>query len=138
MRKILLALFLLSLSFFVKAQQGSIHGKIMDTLEKRALPNAVVSLVKKSDSTLVKFSRTNNKGEFSLSNLAAGNYVLWVTFPKFADLVDEVTVKEEPLQLGTIALTQKAQLLKEVVVRGNAAIHIKGDTTEFAADSFVV
>ncbi len=42
------------------------------------------------------------------------------------------------LDLGNIALTNKGTLLKEVIVRTGSAIRIKGDTTEFTADSFVV
>src|SRR5690349_18996808 len=118
MRILSLALFLLSFCFFAKAQQTSINGKIMDTLEKKPLTNAVVSLLKKSDSTLLKFSRSNSRGEFSLPEVNGGKYLMMITFPKFADFVEEIEVKDQPLQLGTIALTQKAQLLKEVVVRG--------------------
>jgi hypothetical protein len=138
MRKtfVLLALVLLASA---ATAQSTVHGKISDTLEKKSLANAVVTLLYKSDSTLFKFARSNNKGEFSIPNVGAGKYVMLVSFPKFADYVDEVDVKEgTPVDLGTIALTQKAQLLKEVVVRGNAAIRIKGDTTEFTADSFAV
>lgn len=138
MRTSLLALCMTVFCFIAKAQQPSVTGKIMDTLEKKPLTNAVVSLLKKSDSTLLQFSRSNARGEFVLPHVNSGKYVMLVTFPKFADFVEDIEVKDQSIELGTIALTQKAQLLKEVVVRGNAAIRIKGDTTEFTADSFAV
>ena len=44
----------------------------------------------------------------------------------------------KPFDLGKISLLQKAILLKEVIVHNTGAIRIKGDTTEFVADSFKV
>lgn len=139
MRSFFIAMMLALLASAATAQKSTVQGKIADTLEKKSLANAVVTLLYKSDSTLLKFTRSNSKGEFSIPEVAAGKYVLLVSFPKFADYVDEIDVRDGAnVELGTVALTQKAQLLKEVVVRGNAAIRIKGDTTEFAADSFAV
>ena len=120
------------------SQSSSVKGSITDTIDKKNLSNSVVSLLRQSDSVLIKFTRTNSKGEFILSNLSAGEYVLMITYPKFADYADKITVPAEGLNLGIIPLTPKAILLKEVVIRANAAIRLKGDTTEFVADSFKV
>lgn len=139
MRKFFFALTLAVLTSAATAQEPAVRGKVADTLEKKSLANAVVSLLYKSDSTLFKFARTNSKGEFTIHNVDTGKYVMLVSFPKFADYVDDVEVKpRSDVDLGTVPLTQKAQLLKEVVVRSGSAIRIKGDTTEFVADSFAV
>lgn len=118
--------------------QSIVKGKISDTLEKKVIHNAVVAVLSKQDSTLVSFTRSNLNGEFSIPALEPGKFILFVTCPKFADFAEEIELKQSPLDLGTIALTQKAQLLEEVVIRGVPAIRIKGDTTEFLADSFAV
>ncbi len=132
----------LLLSFFLfqaaTAQSVVLKGTVKDTSENKVLRNAVVSLINKKDSLLVRFTRSNEDGSFAMDNLKPGNYILLITFPKFADLADDITLKEGENALGNIALTQKAQLLKEVIVRSAAAIRIKGDTTEFTADSFAV
>ncbi len=135
----MIALVLMAASQLSFSQVAILKGNVTDTLEKKNLANAVISLTKKSDSTLYKFSRSKANGDFQISNLAPGKYSLLITFPKFADFVDEIQVQDQSvIELGKIALTQKAQLLKEVVVKSGQAVRIKGDTTEFTADSFVV
>lgn len=99
---------------------------------------AVVSLVQKKDSTLYKFTRTDKSGSFLLQDVTPGAYSLLITHPKFADYTDDISVKNDPLSLGQIPLTQKSQLLQAVIVKSAGAIRIKGDTTEFVADSFKV
>ncbi|HMG68916.1 MAG TPA: TonB-dependent receptor [Chitinophagaceae bacterium] len=121
------------------AQTGTIKGTVTDTVEKKNLVNSVVTLLRKSDSSLFTFTRTNKKGEFVISNAPAGSYVIMITYPRYADFADELSVKSsETSDLGSLILTEKSVLLKEVIVHSVGAIRIKGDTTEFVADSFKV
>jgi hypothetical protein len=119
-------------------QEAQLKGKVLDTLGKAPLSQAVISLFSKKDSALLKFTRSGKDGSFYLPNIAKGKYFLMVTYPKFADYVDEVNVDMPVVEMGTIALTQKAALLKEVIIQSGRAIRIKGDTTEYVADSFIV
>jgi len=140
MRKItILLLFFLFASVEISlAQTAYLKGTVIDTTEKKNLPNSVISLIRKSDSVLVAFTRSNLNGEFNIG-LKRGAYILLVTYPKFADYVDEITIGDSTVNLDKIILTPKSQLLKEVVVRQKiAAIRIKGDTLEYRADSFAV
>lgn len=118
--------------------QSALKGKVTDTLNKKLLENAVVSLLRKSDSTLFKFSRTNKEGNFSFQNIAPGSYLLLVTYPKFVDYADEVELNNSEKDLGSIPLTLQSSLLDAVIVRQNIAIRLKGDTIEYKADSFKV
>jgi hypothetical protein len=122
------------------AQKASVRGTVVDTSNKDNLPNAVVSLLRAKDSILYKFTRTDKQGRFSMGQLSAGNFILLVTYPKYADFVEPVVLTDtSTLDLGKINVILKASLLAEVVVRQKvAAIKIKGDTTEYAADSFRV
>ena len=129
---------LIAFSLPLSAQMASLKGSLQDTSEKRALSNAVVSLLHKKDSTLARFTRSDKNGAFDLQDLTPGKYVLLITYPKFADFADEVELKEGLTNMGRVPLTQKSVLLQEVVIRSGQAIRIKGDTTEFNADSFVV
>src|SRR5215203_4453612 len=136
MRKFLTGLFFVCVSQLVLAQ-SSVTGTISDTLGRKNLSNAVISLLQKKDSTLYKFGRTDKQGAFQLTGVHPGKYVLLITYPKFADFSDEVKIKDQPENnLGTIALTLKSQLLEAVVIKSAGSIRIKGDTTEFVADSF--
>ena len=138
MRKLLYFLLLAGISLGASGQMGSLKGIIRDTAEKKNLSHAVVSLLRSSDSVLVKFTRTNSQGGFEISDLSEGEYILMITYPKFADYADKIKLPASPLDLGIVPLTPKSLLLQEVVIRNNRAINIKGDTTEFAADSFKV
>jgi hypothetical protein len=121
-------------------QKGSLKGNIADTTSKQTLHNAVVSLLYAKDSVLYKFTRSDSKGDFSFSNVDTGNYLLLVTYPTYADYVDKQNMKDSSvMEVGSIPLIQKAAILKEVIVKQTiAAIKLKGDTTEYNADSFKV
>lgn len=139
MRKTSLLLFILcALLYSGNAQNAILKGRILDTVEKKPVFNAVIALLKKSDSTLTKFTRSNKNGDFRISELAPGKYSVLVTYPKFADFVDEVELKNAEFDLKNVPLTPKSVLLKEVIIRSGQAIRFRGDTTEFTADSFVV
>lgn len=121
-------------------QQGSVSGTVSDTSEHTALSRAVVSILKSSDSVLVAFTRTDAGGRFRIDSLPAGKFLLMVSYPKYADYIDEITiVAQKDLPISNIAIIRKSQLLEEVVVKQRiAAIRVKGDTLEFRADSFRV
>ena len=140
-----LALFLLSIltAGHVSAQspppgKSQVKGKISDTVENRMLVNSPVLLLRSKDSVLIRHTRTDKSGNFVLSGVPSGHYLLLVTYPRYADYVDELDIKDSSvLVLPTIGLMMKSKLLEQVVVSGNkGAIHIKGDTVEFRADSF--
>ncbi|MBK7560627.1 MAG: outer membrane beta-barrel protein [Chitinophagaceae bacterium] len=133
---LLTCLFLLAI-ISAHAQQAIIRGNVSDSSEKRNLHFAVVSLLRKSDTTLAVFTRSNQDGKFVLPKIDTGQYVLLISFPRFADYMESLDVKADT-DIGPIFLTQKSKLLEEVVIRSGSAIRIKGDTTEFMADSFKV
>lgn len=122
------------------AQSSSLKGTITDTLNKQNLSSAVISVLRAKDSVLVKFTRTGATGHFELKHLATGNYILMVTYPSYADYVEKISVEAGKDQdLGKLPLITKANLLQEVIVRQRVgAIRVKGDTTEYKADSFHV
>lgn len=132
----LTAILLFSLFFTAaKAQHSYLKGRITDSTDKKKLEYAVVSLLRKSDTTLVDFTRTDPSGKFSFPRLSNGEYILLISYPRFADYMEAVALQGD-LDLNEIFLTPKSKLLDEVVIRTGTAIRIKGDTTEFIADSF--
>src|SRR5688572_23238154 len=135
---LLVVFFAISLSVF--SQDAALKGTVIDTSEKRNLSNAVIGVLRPADSVLVTFTRSDKAGQFTLQKLSPGKYIIMVTRPAYADYFDRVEVPGgAPVDLGTIAMTLKSQLLQEVVVQHKlGAIRIKGDTTEYVADSFKV
>ncbi|MBS1605858.1 MAG: carboxypeptidase regulatory-like domain-containing protein, partial [Bacteroidetes bacterium] len=135
----LLCLFLcLGVSIASLAQSSRVLGTVSDTAEKKNLSHGSVLLLRPSDSILVQHTRTDGAGRFTLHDVPFGRYLIVVTYPSYADFVDEVTVKDTgTMILPVIGMVLKSKLLQEVVVSGNkGAIRLKGDTTEFNADSF--
>lgn len=140
-RLTLILLCILAMGGSVFAQQnGTVKGLVSDTLNKQNLSNAVVSVLRSKDSVLVKFTRTNKEGNFNLPNIAAGKYIVMVSYPVYADYIDIININSgETTDLGKIPVITKATLLQEVIVKQTiGSIRMKGDTTEYKADSFKV
>lgn len=130
-------LLLLFFCIAVQAQKNTVSGKIADTTEKRSLHLAAITLLRKSDSTLVAYTRSDKEGRFALPKTDTGKYVLLVTYPKFADYMDDLVVTGD-MNMGDVNMTPASKLLDAVIIKTVGAIRIKGDTTEFVADSFKV
>lgn len=138
MRKASFLVLGLLLAMSLHAQNILIKGQVADTAERKPLVNAAVSILSK-DSTLLKHTRTDAKGQFELSVPAAAPVLLMITYPKFADFVDELKPVGQTMDIGSVKLIRKSALLEEVIVSQKiGAIRMKGDTLEFKADSFAV
>ncbi|MBD1395490.1 outer membrane beta-barrel protein [Mucilaginibacter glaciei] len=118
-----------------------IKGLIIDSASNAKLINASVSVLRAKDSTLVKFTRATNGGAFTINNIGTGKFILLVTYPQYADYVEDFTLDSVKNQknFGSVDLQLKSRLLSTVIVKGTvAAIKIKGDTTEFNAKAFAI
>jgi outer membrane beta-barrel protein len=139
MRKLIAGFILVLAAITSHSQKGSIKGTVTDSVEKKNLANAVIAILKNSDSVLVKFARANKDGEFVISDLDTGRFILMATHPFFGDYFDQIELKQNtPTELGNIYLTPKSKLLAEVIVKTGSPIRIKGDTISYTADSFKV
>ncbi|MEO6540063.1 MAG: outer membrane beta-barrel family protein [Ferruginibacter sp.] len=136
----LLALCIMVLCCTIKtqAQTVSVYGSVIDTVQKKGVPNAVVLMLTPGDSVLYKFARTDANGSYSIKNTKPGNYILLTTHPFFADFLDNISVSGNDLAIPQIALTSKSKLLQEIILQSGNPIKIKGDTTVYTADSFKV
>lgn len=143
MKKLTALLVVLALCVFTKAfaqNNASLKGTVVDTTNKVNLHHAVVSLLRPKDSVLVKFVRTDQQGQFTIPNLAATKYIMVISYPDYADFVDEIDLSAQPQKsLGNVFISTKAHLLQEVIVSQRlSAIRMKGDTMVYRADSFYV
>jgi len=131
-------LFLLSVTPCI-AHTYTIKGTILDTLNNSPLYRSSVVFIRTSDSVIQTFTRTAPNGSFELKVPKQGKYILKATFPSFADYIETINVKKAVMDFGVVPMVSKEHLLKEfVLTRDVAAIKIKGDTTEYMADSFKV
>ncbi|HRN56863.1 MAG TPA: carboxypeptidase-like regulatory domain-containing protein, partial [Agriterribacter sp.] len=72
-------------------------------------------LLNAADSSIITFTRTDKDGNFSLSELSPGTFSIMISYPSFADYVEEVELQPgAAASLGTISLTNKSVLLREI------------------------
>ncbi len=138
--KLLLFLLFCSICSSVFAQTThSIKGLVIDTASNLPLGRSVVGVLQEKDSILVKFTRTQSDGSFSINGLPKGKFLLMVTYPGYADYIDNFSLDSAHLQqdFGKVSIVLKARLLADIVIKGQVtAIKIKGDTTEFNAAAY--
>lgn len=138
LRYALLPLLLALLSLRAGAQPHTIRGSVSDTLSNTPLRRATVMLIRAKDSILSTFTRTDSTGAFSLRADSSGQYLLMISYPNYADYVEGLKLGKD-LNLPAISLSSRAHVLQEFVFKKKAAaIVIKGDTTEYTADSFAL
>jgi len=136
--KAFLAAFAVFFTWF-QVHSQSIRGELADTINFKPLAFSSVSLIRESDSILIAHQWTDQQNRFMFKSVPEGIYILQITRPGFADYEDRIRYNNQELDLGAISLIAKANLLREVVIREKLdAIRLKGDTTEFLADSFQV
>ena len=118
-----------------------VHGTVIDSAISKTLKMSTVCVLNAKDSTLVQFTRAAADGSFVLNHISRGKYILLITYPAYADYVERFALDsaKQHINFGSISLTLKEKLLREVIIKAKAAaVKINGDTTEYNAKAFVV
>ncbi len=140
MRVILLLL--ISFLFYQCAtaqKNGIVKGVAFDTLSKRPVAAATVSLLDKKDSSLVSFSMTDDAGRFEFKDIHNGTYRLLITHVNFHNnnKVFSISDDNKIADLGNIVMTDKSKMLDEVIVQSEAPpVTLINDTVQYNAGSF--
>ncbi|HMU47286.1 MAG TPA: outer membrane beta-barrel family protein [Chitinophagaceae bacterium] len=138
-KQLLLFILFLFIAFVSHSQLSSLKGTVLDTVEKKNPENAVISVLRQSDSVLVKFARAGKNGAFSVQGLHEGKYIIMITHPYMGDYFDAIDLPSGAVKdIGKVYMTPKSVLLAAVLIKSGAPIRIKGDTTVYTADSFKV
>ncbi|RZK81751.1 MAG: hypothetical protein EOO92_04230 [Pedobacter sp.] len=141
MKKALLILFLSFIFKLTFAQKGSISGTLLDsTNHKTTLNFATISVFKGTDSTMLTYKLSDDKGIFKITNLEAGvKYRLVINAWMYNVRRKEVVINTSQLNVdfGNIYLTEKVNNLDEVAILSERPpIIVRKDTIEFNAESF--
>ncbi len=135
MKKIIL-LPLLFLSLTIAAQNLKIIGKVVDEKAQSALPGAHITLMYPWEEA-VQSSITAADGTFTIEALEKGGYKLKVSFLGYADYLQEITLVNENIDLGTLVLAEGAVNLNTVEVKEKLPLAQQdGDTTSYNANAF--
>ncbi|MDQ6480590.1 TonB-dependent receptor [Dyadobacter sp. LHD-138] len=118
--------------------RAEVSGIVLDSVSKKPLRTASVSLLTQRDSAYVSANVTDGDGKFRLKNVSAGSYRLLTTFIGYRNksAFFEIT-GSNPVSLDTLWMTEQGTDLQEVVIKQEAPpVSIKGDTVQFNADAF--
>ena len=121
-------LFIMSVSF---AQKVSLTGKVSDTKEGTPLVGANVYLAGTSLGTA-----TNEEGNYTISGISQGTYVVKVTYIGYTTLEDSIIIKEEDVTKDFI-LSYTSIQGQEVVVTGQARGQMDAINKQLAAKSLI-
>ena len=116
---------------------AKITGSIIDSTQAKAVEFASIALYNKATGKAVDGTVADEKGKFTLSKLAAGDYRILISFVGFRDkTIEKITLNNgQSLDLGTIKLASSMKTLSEVTVTGQAAlIEEKVDRLVYNAD----
>ena len=128
--------------FSLQAQnpaRTTIKGVLQDTLHA-PIPFATVMLLNASDSALINFLSSNDKGEFAFSNVKNSKYLLKAQHMSYLPI--QIILSPSPTAINNLqVVTMKpiSQMLMEVVIRAaKAPLRMRGDTVEYDATTFKV
>ena len=128
---------LLTFFFFcvtaIAQKNGIAKGTAYDTLAKKTVGNATVTLLLKKDSSRVSFTMTDNQGCFELTGIPDGEYRLLITHVNYHNTNKFFTISgtKKTADLDNIVMNDKAKILSEVVVRSEASpVTLVGDTIQ--------
>lgn len=105
---------------------GQISGTIVEKGNGNSVEYASIQLLKVSDQTPVEGTITDTKGNFSITNVAFGEYNLAVSFIGFENFIspDISLSKVQPtINLGKILLETSTVAVEEVVVEGKRSTY---------------
>tara|TARA_Y200000002_G_scaffold382552_1_gene399990 strand:+ start:877 stop:3564 length:2688 start_codon:yes stop_codon:yes gene_type:complete len=116
----------------------SIFGNVLDTLNDVPKKNAVVMLVRLSDSVMIDFKRTDDNGGFYF-NIPIDTVEIIISHHKNDDKIIFFFPSKDrlSLNLNNTILPEKSEMMNEVTIYAyKDPVFFRGDTLVFLADSF--
>lgn len=146
MFNVLPRIFLLIITFFItvaaQAQTGgSVSGKLVDGGSGAALEFATVSLLQKADNKPVKGMQTDLQGNFKLTGIPDGSYLLRATYVGYiSQTKDNITITAgNAVVIPAIKLLGAKGVLQEVKVTAQRSqIQLSTDKKVFSVDQSLV
>jgi len=133
MQRLLLLLISLGTYFITYAQENNIKiiGKVIENANQQPIEFATIMVGDKTTKEPITGTTTDLDGNFQFRT-SATNFYLEISFIGFANKrIDEFTIQEGQINLGTVALSENSEMLDEVVVRAEKS------STEFKLDKRV-
>ncbi|MEY3209056.1 MAG: hypothetical protein RL064_1087, partial [Bacteroidota bacterium] len=128
---------LLLSSYGVFSQNITINGMVRDSVLKKPLNSATISLANAKDSSLLSFTRSEEDGYFEVKNVKAGKYLLSISYIGYEHLWLSLTVgANAKVDLGNIYLMDASTMTTVTVTARRPPVVINNDTVEFNSENF--
>jgi outer membrane receptor protein involved in Fe transport len=103
---------------------AKISGSVVDSLSQKPVEFANVALVLPGSEAPIDGTICDEKGEFVLPKVAAGNYELLISFIGFETKVVQVSIdgKKGHVDVGRVIISPTPQILEAVTVEGQKAL----------------
>ncbi len=129
--------FLIGVSLSAQSSGSVVTGRVYDSLYKKGLSYATVSVVQEQDSTLVSFTRADSTGKFRLSGIPKGNYLISFSYVGYLPVWKSVRINAgEQLSLGDVPVTDLQHAGEVIVTAKRPPVTINNDTVEFNTENF--
>ena len=117
-----------------------LRGRVLDAELQDTLPGVHVHLIG-NDGKTIKLTQTGDDGQYVLTDVPVGRFVMRFTCMGFLDENMRVSIsgKSARLLLGDVLLRENSTLMREAVVQGQMAeMTVSDDTLVYNADAFKV
>lgn len=132
-----IALFMIGISLKAQPSGSVITGMVYDSLYKKGLSYATVSVVHEKDSTLVSFTRADSTGRFRLSGIPKGNYLVSFSYVGYLPVWKSIQLNTGgQLNLGNVPVTDLQHAGEVTVTARRPPVTINNDTVEFNTENF--
>ncbi|MFM8833519.1 MAG: TonB-dependent receptor domain-containing protein [Cytophagales bacterium] len=143
MKKPLITIFFSLSCWAVMAQlsasgNGKISGVVKDSTNAQPVEFANVALIDPATKKPVNGAVADDKGKFTINKVAAGKYVVEISFIGYETkrIAINITDKKKDLDLGTVLIASDDKVLKEVVIEGQKSlVEEKVDRTIYNAEN---
>ncbi len=125
MKYILLAVVLFGSTVSSAQKIGKITGTVKDSTSKSAVDYASIALFKTGTTNPIDGVVTNNKGEFTLTNIDVGLYEIAVGFIGYSrKMINNIKIDatKKQVNLGSIFLSSTSKSLRSVTITGKVPI----------------
>ncbi len=123
---------------------GAIFGKTMENGQEVEYPTygANVCLLSPKDSSIIKFTTSDDKGNFLIKTVATGDYLLSFSglgYNKHFIAITKASFRKKSIEVGRIQLEESPIELSGVTITANSPqVVVKGDTLEYNPAAFRV
>lgn len=119
MKRLLVLILFVSTTVSLFAQ-GTVAGRVLDSLNSAAVEYATITIYNVQDDKLINGKLSDSNGLFTFSDISAGHYYLKIDFIGYRTrTIKQVVVsKSQTTNLGDIVIAPSVKLLDEIVVTG--------------------